>query len=110
MRDLGNTEIEHYETDFYRTDCSDCDPCHIGVSDSGCYQCTECRAIFGQADLQLVQAHLLRRYGLEDAQNEYARLKRIKSLVRQNQLSQLKPVVYDFRKENGDFKTDRYFF
>lgn len=107
---ISNQEILYCETYRDRAGCSLCNPCQISVSDLGVYQCTGCLAVFGQADLKLVQAFLLKRFGLEDGKNEYSKLKQTKSLVCRKLWSQLRLSIYDFIEENGGFKTRRYFF
>lgn len=105
-----NQEILYVTTDWDRSNCSLCNPCHISVNDFGSFQCTECLAIFGKSDAKLIQAFLLQRYGCEEAKKEYARLRQTKLIMDRGRKNRLRKIVYEFQKKDGTLKTYRYFF
>lgn len=102
--------MDEYEDSWDRTDISPCDPCYIGVSDLGLYQCRDCLALFiGRSGRKAVITSLKSDYG-ELWSEEYEKLKTTRSLVRQHKYEQLRGIHCTYRKESGKIKTDRIFY
>lgn len=108
---VNNENINYEETDFDRTNVSDCAPCHIRVNELGLYQCTGCRAIFeGRTGSELVRKSLIELNGVDCWEEAYEELEKIRSLVNQKKFDQLQMTLLVLRDNNGNIKTSRRFY
>lgn len=100
-------DIELREDDWDRSYKSQCDPCYPGIDNLGTFQCRNCLA-----DLVVSKAVIrcLKEDHGESWKDEYKILKETQKLVRMNKFDQLRRIYVTYRDNNGNIKTDRYFY
>lgn len=92
-------EICEYRSEWNPKNVSRCMPCHIGVNDLGCLQCTVCLALFLKIPTQV-------RKCLEDLRGEfgeieYKKLLKLQALVSKGKVGELRLNRYSYHDING---------
>lgn len=101
-------EVCEYTMEWNPEGVSKCLPCHVGINDAGCFQCTNCLTLFQDVPEQ-VKNSLKELHG-EFWEDEYKNLIKIKKLVGHGKVGELRLNRYSYYDDNGIIVNERGFY